>query len=96
MADKWTLFKEFWRFGDSDSPITDPSAAEDSLVEDAISRYHEVSKEITDMLAALSASRTEVDDLLRKLKEAVTLAYTFSLDGNVEEVRKTLEKVVGL
>lgn len=95
MGDKWELFKQFWGT-DDDAPITDASAANDSLVEDAILRFQAVSKEITDALVALSAARAEVDDLLRKLREAVTIAYSFSLDGRTEDVHKTLEKVVGL
>ncbi len=96
MADKWSLFKQFWKTDDEDAVITDASSANDYLVEDAIGRFQEISKEITDITVTLSAARAEVDDLFIKLREAVTLAYNAVLQNDVSGAKKHLEKVVGL
>lgn len=94
MADRWELFRRLWNVSDQEPPITDPSTAEDSLVEDLIIRVQEIFKETTDKLAALSAMRTGNDDNVRNLHDSVILAYAAALSGDLEEVKKILKRVV--
>jgi len=95
MGSRWELFKLFWRTEDDDSPVTDASLADDSIVEDAILQAQEQFKNITDILVSLSAARTLQDDLLRELRESVTLAYNSALSGDLAGVKNALEQVVG-
>lgn len=96
MADKWDLFKQFFGLSDAEEiPIlTDASNVEDPTIEECIVEYQKASINVTNALVACLARKNENEELLRKLREAVTLAYTYSLDGRTDEVRRTLEKVV--
>lgn len=96
MGDKWKLYKGTWDVSTDDEPTTDASDAEDSVVESAILENLESYKKVTDMLVALSVARFKDDELLRKLREAVTIAYSYILDNRTGDAKKELEKVVNL
>lgn len=74
--------------------ITDPSEANDSLVEDAIVKFQEAAKEVTDKLAEVSAMHADSLELLVKYREAVSEAYVELLDGKADKAKETLAKVV--
>lgn len=94
--DKWNLFDWAWRASDDDASITDASEANDDFVEQAIEDFQRISKQVTDMLVSLSSGSEGNYDLLQKFREAVTIAYTDALDGDLEGVKKELRRVVEL
>ena len=94
MADRWELFKQFWKTDDEEAVITDASEAGDSMVENSIVQAQAAFKEITDIAVTLSAAREETDEALRKLREAVILSYGHALNGDIDQVKRTLAQVV--
>ena len=91
------LFTRWWQTEDpEDEPITDASAAEDSVIEDLILRGQGVFKELTDTLVKLSAERTIKNEKLSNYNEAAIIALSYINDGLYSEAKKVLEKVVSL
>lgn len=95
-ADKWELFERLWSLGDDDAPITDASAADNYEVEKSITDFQAAAKLITDIVVAFSSARNQTEDVLRKLRETVTIAYSYACDGRFSDVKKVLEEVVDL
>lgn len=93
----WEIYEQMWRLsGDKDEPLTDASEANDFLVEHTVEQFQMISKELTDRTVALSAERQALQAHLQKYHDAVILAYSAAIAGQMDEVKRHLKRVVEL
>lgn len=93
MATTWESLKQRWGLN-PELPLTDPDSAGDTETADGISAFQQAAKQITDLLATISSTRSIELELLAEYRNCVTLAYVAALNGDLAEVIKYLKKVV--
>lgn len=86
-------FLEKFGPGEASSP-TDPTSANNTLIEAAIEEFQEAAVKLTETLATLSAENEESNQILTAYREAVTEAYVAALEGDATKCKKILRKVV--
>lgn len=89
----WTAIFKSWSAEETPT-LTNPDLAENEEIGDAIVRFQEAAKALTDELATLSSTYQAQNDKFNKGKDAITLAYVAALNGNLTEVVNILKKVV--
>lgn len=78
----------------NDDPVTDPSKANDYVIETAIEEFQYSVKTITDMAVSLSSDKQDLLHRLSVLQDALHEAYTHLLDNNNKKAISVLRKVV--
>lgn len=89
----WESAKAWWGLGE-EPPLTDPSSANNGIIENEIEEFQTAAKQITDVLAELSSGKSDESDLLEKYRDAVATAYVALMDSNSNAAKSALEKVV--
>lgn len=93
-TDWWEKLLSMWGVSE-EPPLTNPTTANDIMVEDAIVQFQLAAQTVTDKLAEISSANADKLALLDKYREAVTVAYAHCMNGLHTQAEAELKKVVG-